>query len=375
MRLTALRSRILTLIAASLALVLALGLPTAHGDEYPPGYPKLADKMTDFQQGYKAKLEGISPPRTIETMVFTIHTSGTNSAIRAYCIELTVRVVPGTSLRIGGWDDFPGTNQFASNPEVRRKVAWIVANSWPENDLASVAARSGVTGLDEKEVITATQAAIWHFTDNTKLTGIAAESDIDGSDPRSQRVMKLYSYLISDANLGLDESSGPSLKVTAPTEPSAANVPVGPFRIESSAPTATISGAPYPIVDAKGTVVDPAAVPTGVDLFLDVPDDAADGSAVMKVTVAGSRYSGKLLLSTDPRSQTIIITDYQNVTLDSEFTLSWKAVPPPSPTPTPSTTPPSTTPPPSVPPTTPTPSTPVGKPTPPAKPRPPKTGA
>ncbi len=333
------RSRVYSLLAAVLALVLSFGFVTANADEeYPPGYPKLGT-WNEFTRGHLVQLDTMR----VKPTLFTVHTDGSNGMIKAYCIEIEELAKPGVTLEVQGWDEFPGDNNFKDNPEVQAKVAWIVARSYPENELSEVADRAGVAGLTEQEAITATQTAMWHFTNDVNYKGLLQDNNqpYDSSSPEAMRVQKLYDYLIGDENVGVSESSGPTVAATGPAAPGTAGEPVGPIRIESSAATAKVSGAPYALVDEDGNVLDPAAVPTGKDLFLEVPADADAGNADLVIEVSGSKYTGKLLTSVNPRSQTIMITGYQPVTSETQLQVNWKQAPPPpaAPTPTPTPTP------------------------------------
>lgn len=42
---------------------------------------------------------------------------------------------------------FPGSNEFAKNPQVRSKVPWIIHRSYPQTDVAQVAAAAGVPAI------------------------------------------------------------------------------------------------------------------------------------------------------------------------------------------------------------------------------------
>ncbi|OKL55171.1 hypothetical protein BSZ39_00250 [Bowdeniella nasicola] len=84
------------------------------------------------------------------------------------------------------WHTFPGDNKFKTSKDVREKVHWIINNSYPQVPVAHVAkAAPDLAGLTEREAITATQAAIWHFTDDLVVTDFAARI------PAGQRFRKM----------------------------------------------------------------------------------------------------------------------------------------------------------------------------------------
>lgn len=320
--------RVFALLAAVLALVLSFGITNARADDT---YPKLGNYSGENTRAYDILIKNANGPASgpADTYLFAIHTEGNNSAIRGYCTEIEVLAKAGKTYAIKDWDAFPGVNKFKTNPESRPKVAWIVANSYPENSLADVAAMAGVEGLTEKEAITATQAAVWHFTDGWDLTGVKKPNGpkFDNSSPEATRIMKLYKYLIGDKNVGIAPSEGPTLSAAGPDKPGKAGELVGPIQIKSNAKTVKITGAPYPLVTADGKEVDAKTAPTGVDLFLKVPAGAADGKAELKLEVTGGAYTGKILVGKNVRTQTIMVAaSTKQVTLDAKVQVSWKGV-------------------------------------------------
>ena len=332
--------KFLALAATSLAAVLAFGTPTAHADDstYPEGYPKLGTGE-ESAHGHNLKYKD---NKTLPTVLFTVHTSPAKEGnIRAYCIELDVSIQYGTDLKVGGWKEFPGTNKFKDDPNVQAKVAWIAQRSYPEVDLAKVAEAAGIKDLSAADAITATQAAIWHFTNDFNYTGLNGADEATG-----KRVEALYKYLTGDKNVGLKETDKPTVEIKGENGTFKAGDPVGPIRFESNQATVKLANElKYELVDKDGKAVDKNAVPTGTDLFLKVPADAPAGEQEFKVSATGSVYAGKLLISKgatpDKHSQTIIIGSNKEVTVEASAVLKWNAVPKattpaPTPTPTPS---------------------------------------
>ena len=161
--------------------------------------------------------------------------------------SIEIDVIYGSSLRIGGWKDFPGTNKFKDNPDVQAKVAWIAQNSYPQTDLAKVTQTTGIAGLTEKEAITATQAAIWHLTnpDETPSLDLA-----EGDQATKDRTGKLYDYLLGEKNGGLKEPAHPTIGIKGGDLPFTLNDAktegkVGPIRFESNQPTAKLTSTHY----------------------------------------------------------------------------------------------------------------------------------
>ncbi len=306
--------RVFALLATLLALALSFVVPSARAD-YPPGYPKLGNFEGENTQGYDIYVEeegGGVHGDPFDTWLYAIHTEGANSALRGYSTEAMIDETAdaGRAYVFKGWTAFPGKNRFSTNPAVRPKVAWIVANSYPENDLVYVAKAAGVDGLTEKEAITATQAAIWYFTDGLNYMGLSEPEgpDFADSSPEAMRVKKLRDYLVGDKNVGMTPFDSPTLSATAPIKPSESGGLVGPIRINSSAKTAKVTGARFPLVTADGKTVNLKAAPTGVDLFLKVPNSSAAASTMdLKFEITVGAYTGKILIGKDERTETIIV--------------------------------------------------------------------
>src|SRR5690625_638 len=110
----------------------------------------------EYQRGLS--VNGVAP--TLRSVVVG------EESILAYCIEYWIRAAdPDHESAVTGWGEFTGDNNFKTDPQVRHSVAWILRHSYPTLSLEQVAQQTGAVGLSEAEVISATQAAIWHFTD------------------------------------------------------------------------------------------------------------------------------------------------------------------------------------------------------------------
>ena len=306
-------------VAALTIAVLMAGAPDARANEYHPGYPKLGQE-SERVHGHDLYRDG-----SLGTQLLTIHTDDRGSTILAYSLELDAPAGWGGDMRQTGFSAFPGDNEFAKNSQARSKVSWIVHRSYPQTDVTRISAAANVPGLTEQEAITATQAAIWHLTDNFAFNGLynREEPRHDTTSEPAQRVRKLYEYLLGPANTGLSEGSGPSVQVTAPTAPGNSGDLVGPIRLISTQATVAVAKLPHPLVDAQGNEVELSAVPTGTDLFLKVPADAAAGSATITAGLTGNARAGQLLVARNGRSQTAIIARTQQVTATARGEISW----------------------------------------------------
>ena len=317
-----------------------------HSNSYPEGYPKVGTS-SEIVAGFWLKvMKQDGSTGHVMPNLFTVHTSASKEgAIKAYCIELDVDIKYESDLRVGDWKDFPGTNKFKDNTEIQSKVAWIAQRSYPQTDLAELIKTTGIAGLTEQEAITATQAAIWHFTNDYKWSGLK-----EADQATTTRVEKLFTYLTGQTNTGLKESKQPTVEaetgsITFTRSENGSEGKVGPIRFKSSQATFKLTSEfKYELINAQGAKVDLNAVPADTDLYLKVPADATSGEQEFKGSVTGSVYAGKLLITKDavaggPHGQTIIIGSNKEVTAEIQGKISWSVT---QQTTTPTPTPPAT---------------------------------
>ena len=341
--------KLLASAAVTLAATLTLGTPMAHAEDhsnsYPAGFPKVGtsgESVAGFSLNF-TRSDGASG--FVVPNLFTVHTSAhKEGAIKAYCIEFDVNIKYESDLRVGDWKDFPGTNKFKDNAEIQSKVAWVAQRSYPQTDMAELIKASGIADLTEKEAITATQAAIWHFTNDFKWSSLK-----EADQATTTRVQKLFTYLTGQTNTGLKESKQPTVEaetggITFTRSENGSEGKVGPIRFKSSQATFKLtSELKYELITAQGAKVDLNAVPADTDLYLKVPADMTSGEQEFKGSVTGSVYAGKLLITKDavaggPHGQTIIIGSNKEVTTEIQGKISWSVTqqtPQPAPTPTP----------------------------------------
>ncbi|AWG03779.1 thioester domain-containing protein [Trueperella pyogenes] len=286
---------------------------------------------------------------------------------RAYCLEIFVaaKYIPSV---VTGWDKYRGTNSF-KDPNVQRKVAWIVQNSFPTMSLPTLAAKSGVANLTDAEAITATQSAIWTLTDKVKpnfdsMTYSNTHGRVTGTSV--DNVKKLYSYLLGEKNVGLGEKQlRASIEIKADGGKHVAGTLVGPIRITSSEEKVSVHVAGgFGLVDKDGKAIDENAVPTGVDLFVDARNTEDKGKVELTGKASRASHFGAIItpvLHYGRHGQTLIIVRQDKDEAVARSAISWdkKPAPKPEPKPTPKPTPTPTP----APKPTPTP-TPAPKPTP-----------
>ncbi len=316
----------------------------AHAVAYPEGYPRLGS-VDESVQGHEIVWgDALAYPQ-----LFGLYTApGDTPDQLAYCIEVEVPAGYRDGMQVGGWDSFPGDNNFALDQSVRERVAWIIAHSYPRRSLETQGAAAGVTGLTQREAITATQTAIWTLTDaapapaNFEYQGLLGRrGSLDTTSERAQRVQSVIDYLIGEANTGLPEAVRPVLTVTPEEQEGAAGEKIGPVLIEASEGHVTLTNSSdFDLVTADGTLIDAAHVPTGEEIYLNVPEDAPDGDAVLTAELTGLQYEGLLLTSANPskRIQSLMIAHSSDSIASASTRLHWTARATAYPSETPETT-------------------------------------
>ncbi|WP_341830366.1 thioester domain-containing protein [Trueperella pyogenes] len=262
---------------------------------------------------------------------------------RAYCLEIFVaaKYIPSV---VTGWDKYQGKNSF-KDPNVQRKVAWIVQNSFPTMSLSTLAAKSGVANLTHAEAITATQSAIWTLTDKVKpdfdsMTYSNTHGRVTGTSV--DNVKKLYDYLLGEKNVGLGEKQlRASIEIKADSGKHVAGTLVGPIRITSTEKEVSVHVAGgFGLVDKDGKAIDENAVPTGVDLFVDARNTEDKGKVKLTGKASRASHFGAIItpvLHYGRHGQTLIIVRQDKDEAVARAAISWdkKPAPKPEPKPTP----------------------------------------
>ncbi|GAA4554409.1 thioester domain-containing protein [Amycolatopsis samaneae] len=310
--------------------------------------------------GYKINADkgGDKPPIA---QLFDLQLKG-GGTLKVYCVEFTVNLDKEQTMVERAWDKYPDPKSpFHQN---RDKVNWVLHHSYPSNDVKSIEGeltKKDVkfhNGLSTKEAITATQAAVWHFSDNVNLD--RAHPIESNSKDDSDDVLALYDYLVGKDNVGLADQPKPTLDINAKVTEGKAGTRIGPFTVATTGEiTELTSKLPegVKITDANGKELKSADVKDGSELFIDVPKDAKDGNGSFALKASGSLDTGRLFVGKDyekKKAQTLIVAQSEKTTVGASASAKWAAgtvTPPTSETSTPpsATTAPPT---PSAPPTT-----------------------
>ncbi|MFF8601476.1 Cys-Gln thioester bond-forming surface protein [Streptomyces sp. NPDC015232] len=228
--------------------------------------------------------------------------------IQTYCIDLYTGAKTGQEYKEVGWDQ-----SSLHNNKDAGKIRWILQNSYPQvNDLTSLAAKAGAAKLTEKTAAAATQAAIWHFSDDVEAVPVNADA------------AKLTKYL-EDKAVELDEPTA-SLSLSPSSVAGKAGGRLGPITVDTNSGTAKVSLAPgapagVTIVDKDGKAVTDVA--DGSKVYFDVPAGTADGTAELNVQADTTVPIGRAFVATKVKSQTLILAGTSTSTVSAKATASW----------------------------------------------------
>ncbi len=206
------------------------------------------------------------------------------------------------------------------------------------------------------EAISATQAAVWHFSDGIDLDrdhplpGVGSGEPGAATQDNADDVLALYDYLVGDDNVGIGEEDTPQLEVE-PTELSGqAGDRIGPFTVSTTGSIdALVAHLPegVTITDVDGVELDASKIKNGTQLYLDVPEDATDGDGTFDLTASASVQTGRLFVGKhydQHPTQSLIVAQSEESKITVTAGGKWTATPPPTSPPS-STTPTTTTPP------------------------------
>jgi TQXA domain-containing protein len=276
------------------------------------------------------------------TALLALKPDGGGDDVYAYCVQIGIdEGGQGTVMRQAPWTDYPDPN--ASFNSDSGKVNWILHNSFPTAALSdlSLAAKTPTT-LSAVEAVEGTQAAIWHFSDNTEL------------DPHSHRndanMVALYQYLVANAVELPQPPDNPTLSIASPSKTTGdTGTEIGPFVVNTNLQLIQLTqrqvpaGVTLKVVDAAGNNVDPNKIVDGTKVFFEVPKGASPGDG--SFTVSGGLQVGQMFVGEDVAQaaakpggvkqnckkasiQTLILA--QSAMLSAQGNAKWVAPPPPT---------------------------------------------
>lgn len=320
-------------MAASALLVLGFAGPAAADPETYEGGAK-GQYTGNAASGEQVRMSSGGPTGTT---LFNLRLED-GTVLTTYCIDFRTPIRSGAEYQEDSWANYPGKGDFAEPA----KVHWVLQNSYPTLSVEALGEAADINRLTEKEAIAATQAAIWHFS-----------NDLDLGNANKPNVKSLYEHLVSSAE-ELPQTAEPTatLKVTPSEASGEAGQTIGEFTVETSAESLPVDlSAPegVELVDVEtGEAV--ASVGNGDTFGVKVPEGTEPGEASFSLETKAELKTGRLFkgIEGQKETQTLITAEGGETTVSASGKVTWTAptVPPteepsetPEPSPEPSETP------------------------------------
>lgn len=270
--------------------------------------------------------------------------------LQMYCVEINTRIDGKHGMVEQAWDSYPNPKSpFNTN---RDKINWVLHHGYPVQStdaISKVLIDQGVkltNGIDKKEAISATQAAVWHFSDDMNLN--EKNPFPEGKGPRDSRadVVALYKYLTGAANVGIGDQPTPALAVSPTDASGTAGQKIGPFTVSTTGDIRKLTTElpdGVKIVDANGAELTADTIENGTQLFLDIPAGTAEGAGKFELTATAGVDTGRLFVGEDyanKPTQSLIVATSEATEIVASAGGKWAPTAPPT---SETTTPPATT--------------------------------
>ena len=314
------------LVSAVAALSLFFGAahvaPTASAQE-------IGSKFSIDEDEHGYRIDSGSTNHQIRTELFSATAQAGGEKRLAYCTEWEVNFQKTDNAYAAKWSDFPGSNsnKFKTDENVRQKINWIAANSYPAVSYETVLQKAGVNSaqVSKKSVIAQTQAAIWNLGSGFDYKGLA-----EGSAEEKANAKKVYDYLLGPANVGRAESTSVDLQVGFKGKDTAtrqANGTFGPFTLDTNADSLEVTAETGQVVDKNGKAFPANEIKNGQEFYFKAEEQA--GSAKLIAKAATSEVNGALIISpkegnAKEHHQTLIVTHDKSKTKEAELYIEWE---------------------------------------------------
>ncbi|MEU0252996.1 Cys-Gln thioester bond-forming surface protein [Streptomyces sp. NPDC006184] len=299
--------------ATTVSGLAAAGVLSGAGTAAAEGTPQRQGGATATINGLKtygeAVIHGDGGDQRVSAGLFEMSVDG-GGTLQTYCIDLHNPTQRDARYQETAWSGTSlGTNRSAG------RIRWILQHSYPQvNDLAALARRAGTRGLTEQDAAAGTQVAIWRYSDGAK---------VDAVGPRAE---KLADYLEKSARNTAEPQA--SLTLDPPAVSGRPGDLLGPVTVHTNAGAVTVSppadaaAGGVRIIDKTGKVITSAK--DGTRLYVDVPEDAADGTAELTVQASTTVPVGRAFAS-ESRSQAQILAGSSESTVSAAVTATWAA--------------------------------------------------
>ncbi|MFG3494189.1 Cys-Gln thioester bond-forming surface protein [Streptomyces sp. NPDC047928] len=277
------------------------------GPQHPGGASATLKGLTTYD---KAELHVNGKKHPLPAGLFEMAVDG-GGTLKTYCIDINNPTQDKAKYLETSWDQTSlGANKDAG------KILWILKNSYPQvDDLKALAKKAESGDLTKQTAAAGTQVAIWRYSDGADVKAVdpAADKLADWLEKNAEEIEE------PKASISLDPkavSGRPGTKIGPVTvHTNAASVTVKPLA------EATAGGAK--VTDKDGKPVTEAK--DGTKLYVDVPADAADGSAELTVQATTSVSVGRAFAS-ETKSQTQILAGSSESTVNASATASWAKI-------------------------------------------------
>ncbi|MEV7424254.1 LAETG motif-containing sortase-dependent surface protein [Streptomyces sp. NPDC091212] len=295
------------LVSGLVAMGSLAGAGSAAADEVPLHAGGAAATLDGLKTFDGAVLHADGKDQQLAAGLFEMTVDG-GGKLKTYCIDIHNPTQDQAKYLETPWDQTSlGANEDAG------RIRWILEHSYPQiDDLAALAKSAGTGPLTEKTAAAGTQVAIWRYSDG---------ADVDASDPAAE---KLADWLEKSAQ----NSAEPRASLTL--EPGAVSGKpgerLGPVTVRTDAtgvavtPPADAAASGIEITDKDGEPVTTAV--NGTELYFDVPEDTADGSASLGVQATTSVPVGRAFAGVT-KSQTQILAGSSDSTVSATATANW----------------------------------------------------
>ncbi|WP_410604315.1 thioester domain-containing protein [Amycolatopsis sp. lyj-90] len=324
---------------ATAAVALTMAAPAALAEDG-AARGRVIDKAGE--RGYSVNF---GDPKHYVPELFELKLSD-GSKLKMYCVQIEVNMRTDQDMIERPWNKYPdASSPFNKN---NSKINWVLHHGYPSVGVKAIESTLGKKsvkfndGLSTGEAVTATQAAVWHFSDGKDFD--RDKPLMDGDAKASADVLALYDYLTGKDNVGISAQPKPTLDIGPAKASGATGSKIGPFSVATTGDiTELTSKLPegVKVVDADGKEIKAAAIKDGTKVFIDVPKDAKDGNGSFSLKVSGHLDTGRLFVGENydkVPAQSLIVADSEKTSVTANATASWKQGGAPE-TPAPTTTP------------------------------------
>lgn len=296
-----------TLVSGLVAASVLAGSGAAAAD----GTPQTQGGATATINGLKTYGEAVihedGGDQQVAAGLFEMSVDG-GGTLQTYCVD-----IHNPTQRDARYQETPWSGTSLGTNKDAGRIRWILQNSYPQvNDLAALARKAGVSGLTEQDAAAGTQVAIWRYSDGAK---------VDAVDPQAE---KLADYLEKSARGSAEPQA--SLTLDPPAVSGRPGDLLGPVTVHTDADSVTVSPpaaavtSGVRIIDKTGKVITSAK--DGSQLYFDIPEGAADGSAQLTVQASTTVPVGRAFAS-ESRSQTQILAGSSESTVSATASATW----------------------------------------------------